>query len=420
VRRLVVAQFRAIIRARDFLVAGAVGLMLVVAGNLWIGAPFSARGVLGTWLFDADGSLTYGLGVAFVGSVAGVGALSRFDDVLRAKGFSPAQLLASRLVACALLALVIRPAVVVAQLVAGAVDSLVRSGALVFSSPVPINWAQQGKGELRLFGAYVVAAALGAAIALALKNRVASIIVSGAMVALSLPFAGALFERARPLLDALVTLPFTELRAAVSGNAGLFGQSSSYVRQLSPFWGAALCGGWIAVLLCVALLRDGGFLTSRRSIPRVQLAVAAGCVAAAAAGAVLPSALAEAVPWQWRPDWRHARDAGWASDQVAANWVRAVREGGPTSSLLAPGSQIALPESSLEAVEAAAAFSVQSPSALRDPLHVEVALRYSPAIESGNLRVRGGWLGFEFERLDGRYLIKRIFGPSPHQVEVIR
>lgn len=279
--RLVPLYLRSMIRLRDLAVILVAGLGLILAGNFWFGAPFTPRGALGTWLLDTDGSLTYGLAIAFIGATACVAATLTLDEHLHAYGYQFGITLIARLIACAIIATLARGFVILVQFVAGVIDSLARAGHLIFGSPVPID-ASVITGQLRVLAIYILAAFAGACVAIAIGNRVGAMSIAILSVGAYLPFMGSLYERAKTSVHVLAATPFGELRAILSGNAGIFGQSSSYQRLLDPALAATLFSVWMLLLVVVAHLRKARAITLKGSGPPRSLILGSGLALAVA------------------------------------------------------------------------------------------------------------------------------------------
>jgi hypothetical protein len=387
--RLAALHLHAILRMRDVRAVVAVAAVLVFVGNLWLGASFAPRGAVGTWLFDVDGSLTYGLGAALVAGGVGVAGVRQLAPQFHTAGIERFTLLAAWVAAVSVLGVLVRVIVSFVQLVAGAADSLLRSGHLILGSRVPLDADVRALGEVRTAALYAVAATLGAAVAAAVGNRLAATVILGLCVLPYLPAAQSVVDRGPWLLDALAVLPFGALRGALSGNGGLFGQSQTGVRIIDATLAAAVVAAYLlAALAAFALPRTG------RGIGRPAVVAAAG-IAAVLAGAVLPPVLSDTVPWRWRPQWRDAKAAGWASTQVAARWSQNLPLGH------------------------AATASVQPESALQDPFHVAVSFRLRRPLVSGNVEVRSGGYQLEFAYVRGRYVIRRVFGPFVAQARLV-
>ena len=412
----------AMLKLRDLRVVLILGFAVIFAGNLWFGAPFAARGVLGTWFFDVDGSLTYGLGIVFIGSAIAAAITAKLDDEMFAFGVRAETLLVARVFACCLLALLTRPAVVLVEFIAGAVDSLFRDGHVIFGSPFPIDYSQQTIGELRVFGIYLVAATMGAGLAGALRSRLATTLVAGSCVVLYLPFLGSIFSRARAALVVLKFVPFGEIRAVLSENAGLFGDSSAYNQRLDHWVAAGLVSAWLFAFIGIALLRSAKRSRYRHRRTSASLPIALGLVCAGLLGGVLPPALSAAVPWQWRPAWRQAQSQGWASNQVATIWLNDLREKrSGRDKFFARGDETSvLSAGRLKSLGEANSITAQSSSLMPDPLHVQVTLEYRPCVETGNICVRSAWIALSFVKKNSRYLIARVDGPSVAQAEVMK
>ena len=417
--RLATAYLRSALRARELWAVAAVGLGLTFVGNLWLGAAFEPRGALGTWLLDVEGSLTYGLATALLAGGLGASTVLRVRAALHARGVSAGEAVSAAVLAAAAIGLLVRLFVSAVQLASGLVDGVARSGELIFGSPQPLDAGTTAVAELRTFAVYALAGVVGATAAAALRSSLLVAVGLGIVVVPYLPVFAGVVNRASAALDGLAVLPFGALRATVSGNAGLFGTSTEGVRLVRPEVGAAVVSAWIAVALVVALVRATGAVRGRRIRAHFAVAATCGLVAAVAAGAFLPPALADGVPWRWRPEWRKAVGAGWASHQVAARWVAAVRSGRAVPQLFAEGRVPAdLTASRLTGVRRAAQVAIQPQRQLRDPLHVAVSLAFDPPVVTGNVAVRAALLELTFVRRHGRYLIRSVNGPAITAAEV--
>lgn len=371
-------------------------------------------GVLGSLLLSTDGNLTYGLAAAlFVG--IGVGSSSaRFTDIWHTRGVGSASRTAIAVVTSMIGALACRVAAVAGVMAGGAIDGArrgLRWGSLVHTTTDAI-----ARGQLRVLACYLVAAALGCLLALAIRHVVAATLVALCLTLPYAPFVGALANRAPSLLGALPWAPFGALRAVLSGNGAIFGDDPSQLRAMAAGTAAAVLLGWMAVLFVAALRGPGGVGPDRERL-RVGGIVVAALASAGVVGGVLPQAIGSSVPWQWRPSWRDATAHNWNSRQVALRWATTVRDHPQ-----APVGQFFVSQRVAEgvspdvvaALRAASAISLEPMSRMRGPGLDSMEFAITPNIRSGNVVVDGAGLQLSFRLMHGRWLIDSVNGPFIH------
>ena len=421
--RLAWCYCQAALRARDLQAILFASCVLVVATNVWFGAPFGPSGALGTVLLDKDGALTYGLGGALLCGAVAAAAASELDDALHVAGVTWRERWIGQLLCGAAFGAVVKIIVVLAQLGSGAADGLIRRQTLMLDAAVPLHASSLLDTQLRLLVLYVLAGGLGAAAGAVVRKRLGVIVLVGASVA---PFAPAMlgvFERAPTALAGLVGLPLGALRGAYSGEAGILGAGSGGSRSISPFIAAASGVLWFAAAALLYAGRCyglGGRIRTPRAF-RVATSAAIGLTVAIVGGIVLPGVLAGSVPWQWQPDWRSASARGWASNQVVSRWISAVRaEDYVVARALAVKGGPRATSSQFQGLRHASSVRIQPVSAMRAPGDVSVLAVFKPPLETGNVTIRSALYRFFLREKNGRYLLVAAQTPAPIEARVER
>ncbi|WP_019874439.1 hypothetical protein [Sporichthya polymorpha] len=368
-------------------------------------------GVGGSVVSTVSANLTYGLlGAMFAGLVAAAGH-EVVADAWHSSGVGIRQRVASCIWLAASLGIAARALTVFAVAIGGLFDGLRRK--LHWGSTVPIDHGQLLQAQARLLGCYILAAVLGALLALAIRSFTASILTVAAMSALYLPVTGALAERASSLLEVLPWLPFGSLRGTLTGNGGIFGARGVEPSRISTESALLLFVVWLLALAALAI-RSGVSGDGVRILAGAS-PIAAGVGVAVFAGLVIPKAIADDVPWQWRPAWRHAHDAGWDSRQVASRWAELTKEGraDQTEELFAPSFEAsAAPPDAAEVLRLATSIEVEPTSSMLFPTITNLWVRFASPFQTGNVRATGASFQIVFEQVGERWLIQAIAGPT--------
>jgi hypothetical protein len=374
-------------------------------------APF---GVLGSLLLSTDSNLTYGLAAAlFVG--IGVGSsYSLLGEIWHTHGVGTGSRTTAAIATAMLGAIGCRIAVVAGMMVGGAIDGIRRQ--FRWGSLVPESTSAILRGQLRVTACYLVAAALGCLLALAIRHAVATTVIGVCLTLPYIPLIGALANRAPRILGALPWAPFGALRGLVSGNGAIFGDDPSLFRAIAAATAASVLAGWLTVLVVAAFRTPGAFGRERERI-QAALLLAAAVACAAVVGGVLPRAIGGSIPWQWRPSWRDASAQGWDSRQVAVRWAETVHDqpGSPVNEFFASRrAQAAVSPDVLEAVRAGSAFTPEPMSRMRGPGQDSLEFAIVPSLRSGNVIVDGAGLQLGFRLVSGHWLIDSVSGPFIH------
>ena len=388
--------------------AGSCALALLSALRLGIdGAP---QGVWSSLLENAEGNLTYGLaGAVLLGTVTASGIV-QLDQWLHSVGIDPPIRITLALLGGVFSGLLIRVAIVVTEMTGGVIKDVGAAARPGLPMPAASGLAQ---GQVRILVVSGLCGLLGAGISVMVRRSLAGLGVSAALVVIYVPFVGAAANRVPGVLNVLPYLPFGSLRAALTGNGGIFGDDPIQARFLGAFPGALLYS--LDLLLAIGIgylltIRVSFAVSARMLVPATALVLGAGT--AAAAGAILPAALSGEVPWQWQPQWRSAHSAGWSSDAVAVRWAHQVATGGVGKDLFASPVD-ALAASRMDLAPLRTPGSTARTQFLDGGgLGVRLLVTLSPAVVSGNVSVREIDYQLTFRVVHGRYLIDGITPPE--------
>jgi hypothetical protein len=369
-------------------------------------------GIAGSIVLPADGNLTYGLATALFTALVVTAGHDQLADLWHATGMRLAERLARCLAIAALIGICVRALCVVALAVGGAIDGARRGWQ--WGSTVPLNDVARGQG--RVLVCYVLAAALGALIALAVRRTTTAVVVGLLMTVPYLPLVGSLTNRARPLLGVLPYGPFGALRGALTGNGAIFGDDPSHARVIAVATAVEVFICW-TVVLSVAVMNRSAAAWQRRDGLLAAAPLVAALSLAGIAGGVLPQSLANTVPWQWRPAWRHAHAAGWDSRQVASRWAgleRSDRSAATAELFVHAATTAGVGDDTHEALHALTTFKVEPVSAMLYPTAVRLEVTYAPPLRSGNVAVDAAQFQLHFRYIQGRWLIEHVDGPFIH------
>lgn len=399
----VARQLRSYARAPVVRLVVAASFLLAVAE----GASLTrGSGAIAALKLSTEANLTYGPALAMVLGALIARADVRVGDVFHVSGHPPARRFSYSLQLAAAYAVPVRVVTVAGLLFGGAIHPASAATALAGG----VLTGAFVLGQARLLAAYVVAAAMGTLIGWAGRSAATALGWVGLATVPYTPFFGSLANRAPHLLDVLPYGPFGALRAALSGNGGVFGDDPSHARPEHPGIALVVLAGWLVVIALPSILRGRAapLRVAGRALP-----VAGSLTVAAVMGAAAPSALADGIPWRWQPSWRHAEAAGWDSRQVTLRWIGDVRAGRSDATLFAdPAYATTVDPEVLAAVKAAGTVSVPAESELRTPDVTVVSLVFTPPLASGNVEVTRAELQLGFTLTDGRWLIAGIAGPQ--------
>jgi len=384
---------------------------IALLSALRLGFPGAPQGMWDSLFGDTEGNLTYGLAGAVLLGTATAAGIVQLDQWLHSAGIDPSTRITLALLGGVFSGLLIRAAIIVTEITGGVINQVFGTAGPALALPSVRELIQ---GQSRLLVVSVLCALLGAAISVMVRRPLAALGVSTALVLIYVPFVGGAANRVPGVLNVLPYLPFGSLRAALSGNGGIFGLDPGQERLLGAVPGALLYSLDLLLAIGIGYLITAKLPTAvpaRALLPATALLLGTGT--AAAAGAILPPALGGEVPWQWQPQWRSAQNAGWSSDAVAVRWADQVTTGGANSNLFASpadaqaASRIDLVPLRTTGASARAQFTDQKNAGQR----IRLLVTLSPPVLTGNVSVSQIEYQLTFHVVHGQYLIDAITEP---------
>lgn len=371
-------------------------------------------GLAGTLALNTDGTLTYGLAGSALLTALVVSGYNSLADVWHTRGDGLFERLGTALGFVVPLAILTRLVAIAGVEAGGVVDGLRRGWR--WGSLVPLPASDLLSGQCRQIVAYLIAGVFGAIVALAARNQIAAVAVVLAATVPYIPFVGALANRIGPALDAFPWAPFGALRGALTGNGGIFGNDPEHIRMVSATPATLALVGWLVV--GVAWFFLSGSVRGDKMILMYAVPMPAALAVVVAASLTLPPAMADNVPWRWTPQWRHARDQGQDSRQVAQRWADlTAAKDARASRLFVTGEPSAVDPDIAEVLGAASSVEAEPESDMVSPEYVRLNMTFDPVRRSGNVVIDAAQLQVRLRAVGSGWRISRVEGPFVH-VEV--